>query len=115
MLQKRIMRKWSWKRVLKAVERNLPTWKINQEEPEFIDSSIKIKLLCPKGHENEKEARKVELGKKSLGCPQCIRENQAQNLIPVLLRPLKITGGIWFLHLRKYLMVKQFPHILRSK
>ncbi|WP_249872847.1 hypothetical protein [Oceanobacillus saliphilus] len=64
MAEKKVMQKWTWERVQKAVGKNLPQWKINQEKPGLIDSNLKIKLLCPKGHKNDKEARKVELGKK---------------------------------------------------
>ena len=90
--ENRVMRKWTWERVQKAVEKNLPQWSIDQEKPELIDSNLKIKLLCPRGHENEKEARKVELGKKSLGCRECIRENQAKTTYSRFVEALKKKG-----------------------
>lgn len=76
MVEKSFMKKWTWELVQKTVENKLPKWIINQKEPDIVRGTMKIKLLCPRGHKNEKSVTLIDR-EDGLGCSQCNKENKA--------------------------------------
>jgi len=94
-VEKKVMKSWTWERVCIAVEMNLPNWTINQKEPESVKCTMKIKVLCPRSHENEKNVSGIER-KSGLGCTECNKENQAQKTYSRFVEALKNEG--WSMH-----------------
>lgn len=70
--EKKQMVKWDWEQVLSVVHENLPNWTVDQSEPEVFKSSMRVKMKCPNGHENEKYISNIKIG---TGCKRCNREN----------------------------------------
>lgn len=75
MCEKKPMRHWDKERIDEVVAKNLPRWSI-VEYPSKITALAKIKLLCERGHENEKRLS-IIANCQSLGCKECIRIEQA--------------------------------------
>lgn len=72
---KKPMRRWDKERVDDVVVQNLPRWSI-VEYPSKINANAKVKLLCERGHLNEKRLYNID-NCNGLGCKECNRIEQA--------------------------------------
>ncbi|MBO2536300.1 hypothetical protein [Rummeliibacillus suwonensis] len=62
---------WDVDRVHAVVKEHLPNWTI-MGIPKKITGNAKVKLVCPRGHENEKQLHKID-DDNGLGCKECNR------------------------------------------